>query len=221
MSARSSASSSSCCSLRNLPRWVLACSSCRIQTEHKKIKLLKSGFRYCMYFFSCVSHIRQSLNKNKHVRPLQQLSCRLWPSAAVCPPGPAGAGYSFDLPPSENTGNVLPINKIYIKTYICYNECWGKKSWKLHGLQNKHIFIFLPYVRSTWYVSSLMRLSYLRMPFIASLPFFCSISTSFSSSLTWKQTTAEKTFIRNALRQWCIHQYSKTIKNLLTVCVLL
>lgn len=56
MSARSSASSSSCCSLRNLPRWVLACSSCRIQTKHRKIKLPKSGFRYCRYFF-LVFHI--------------------------------------------------------------------------------------------------------------------------------------------------------------------
>lgn len=43
------------------------------------------------------------------------------------------------------------------------------------------------YRKLTWYVSSLMRRSYLRIPFSASLLFFCSISTSFSNSLTWEQ----------------------------------
>lgn len=44
----------------------------------------------------------------------------------------------------------------------------------------------------TWYVSSLIRLSYLRMPFTESLLLLCSMSTSFSSSLTLKRVKGQR-----------------------------
>lgn len=40
----------------------------------------------------------------------------------------------------------------------------------------------------TWYDSSFIRLSYLRMPFTESLLLLCSMSTSFSSSLTFQNS---------------------------------
>lgn len=98
ISARSSASSSSCCSLRNLLRWVLACSSCRVEQSTGKSNSETLAWAWMMF------------EKVKHSQPPQLLSCRLWLWAAVCPPGPGGAGCSSDLPQSDSTRNVCAIN---------------------------------------------------------------------------------------------------------------
>lgn len=50
-------------------------------------------------------------------------------------------------------------------------------------------------IKYTWYVSSLMRLSYLRIPFTESLLFFCSISTSFSNSRTFRKIVKDEAFM--------------------------
>lgn len=71
ISALSSASSSSCWSLRNLPRWTFACSSC----WGERVNVTPGG----------------SWRKDRTFPDLRlppRLSCRIWFSAAVYRPGP-------------------------------------------------------------------------------------------------------------------------------------
>lgn len=141
-----------------------------------------------------------------HLRPPQQISCKLWLSAAVCQPDPADAQHSCGPPQSvyikgrgeKFTSSIRSINTILILHHYIWcmdMHCWAGKNISLDSICSLEEYIqhllFVQVVimgkqKLTWYVSSLMRLSYLRIPFTASLLFFCSDSTSFSSSLTWK-----------------------------------
>ena len=107
-----------------------------------------------------------------HLQTPLQLSYRLWLSAAACPQGPAGGPCSYGLPQSVSTYRIQHELAILSRKRNAQTPC---KAVPVQVIEVQ---------RFTWYVSSLMRLSYLRIPLIASVLFFCSDSTSFSSSLT-------------------------------------
>ena len=110
-----------------------------------------------------------------HLQTPQNISCKLWLSAAICRPDPADVQHSCGLPQS---GWIKGIGDRSITTILIW-QCFTM-------LVSMSYFVTWVNKKLTWYVSSLIRLSYLRIPFIASQLFFCSDSTSVSSSLTWK-----------------------------------
>lgn len=138
MSARSSASSSSCCNLRNLLRWVLACSSCRVQTKHKK----NQRFKILQIFF----FLRSQFEQNRNTYGL--LSSSL-------------VGFDFKLQFVHQVLKAQGVLPIFLS--LTPKDMWGQSISYIHYIIYIHkrnvdgwsldfiiINIFLPYFENTW-----------------------------------------------------------------------
>lgn len=121
-SARSSASSSSCCAFRNLAKWTLVCSSCVSQSNSKR------GYLNSFQLAAFLTVIKDFLSPPPHTAAY---TLSLW--AAACWPDPAASLHSSSPPHPKmkhyRSSSHISLNVLW--NSLCYVRELLPDTWAL------------------------------------------------------------------------------------------